>query len=135
MLLSYVFCFLQLEFYTYLPKQKRNTKSSSNPFNAKISFEAYLLIPVAKAEEGHYKSYNLQGVHLYTLSFCCCWDRCWGALTHFYFLTSLNKKEICFLYDNYCPFLYDHFSDQMVIRQNLCLKCILPFQTIFLPCH
>ena len=25
---------LQLEFYTYLPKQKRNTKSSSNPFNA-----------------------------------------------------------------------------------------------------
>ena len=32
-------------------------------------------------------------------------------------------------------FLYDHFSDQMVIRQNLCLKCIFPFQTIFLPCH
>ena len=25
---------LQLEFYTYLPKQERNTKSSSNPFNA-----------------------------------------------------------------------------------------------------
>ena len=44
----------QLEFYTYLPKQKRNTKSSSNPFNAKISFEAYLHIhvPVSKAEEG-----------------------------------------------------------------------------------
>jgi hypothetical protein len=37
-----------LEFYTYLPKQKRNTKSSSNPFNAKISFEAYLLIPEKK---------------------------------------------------------------------------------------
>ena len=35
-----------MEFYTYLPKQKRNTKSSSNPFNAKISFEAYLHIPV-----------------------------------------------------------------------------------------
>jgi hypothetical protein len=25
---------------------------SSNPFNAKISFEAYLHIPVSKAEEG-----------------------------------------------------------------------------------
>ena len=34
-----------MEFYTYLPKQKRSTKSSSNPFNAKISsFEAYLHI-------------------------------------------------------------------------------------------
>ena len=55
---------LQLEFYTYLPKQKRNTKSSSNPFNAKLSFETYLHIPVSKAEEGHYESYNLQGVYL-----------------------------------------------------------------------
>ena len=59
----------------YLPKQKRNTKSSSNPFSAKISFEAYLHIPVSKAEEGNYESYNLQGVYLCTLSFCCCWDR------------------------------------------------------------
>jgi hypothetical protein len=49
---------------TYLPKQKRNTKSSSNPFNAKISFEAYLHIPVSKVEEGNYESYNLQGVYL-----------------------------------------------------------------------
>ena len=40
----------------YLPKQKRNTKSSSIPFNAKISFEAYLHIPVYKDEEGHYES-------------------------------------------------------------------------------
>ena len=47
----------------YLPKQKRNTKSSSNPFNAKISFEAYLHIPVSKAVEGNYESYNLQGVY------------------------------------------------------------------------
>ena len=47
---------LQLGFYTYLSKQKRNTKSSSNPFNAKISFEAYLHIPVYKDEEGHYES-------------------------------------------------------------------------------
>ena len=61
--------------YTYLPKQKRNTKSSSNPFNAKHSFEAYLHIPVSKAEEGNYESYNLQGVYLCTLSFCCCWNR------------------------------------------------------------
>jgi hypothetical protein len=38
---------LQVEYYTYLPKQKRNIKSSSNPFNAKISFEAYLHIPVS----------------------------------------------------------------------------------------
>jgi hypothetical protein len=42
---------------------KRNTKSSSNPFNAKISFEAYLHIPVSKAVEGNYESYNLQGVY------------------------------------------------------------------------
>ena len=73
-------CFLQrpiqlLGFYTYFPKQKRNTKSSSNPFNAKISFEAYLHIPVSKADEGNFESYNLQGVYLCTLSFCCCWDR------------------------------------------------------------
>ena len=34
----------------------------TNPFNAKISFEAYLHIPVSKAEEGNYESYNLQGV-------------------------------------------------------------------------
>ena len=61
---------LQLEFYTYLPKQKRNTKGSSNLFNANISFEAYLHIPVYKDEEGHY------------------------------FLTSLNKKENFLLYDN-----------------------------------
>ena len=27
----------------------------------KISFEAYLHIPVSKAEEGNYESYNLQG--------------------------------------------------------------------------
>jgi hypothetical protein len=47
---------LQLEFYTYLPKQKRNTKSNSNPFSAKNSFEAYLYIPVYKDEEGHYES-------------------------------------------------------------------------------
>jgi hypothetical protein len=33
---------LQMEIYAYLPKQKRNTKSSSNPFKVKISFEAYL---------------------------------------------------------------------------------------------
>jgi hypothetical protein len=52
---------------------------------AKISFEAYLHIPVSKAEEGNYESYNLQGVYLCTLSSCCCWDRGWGALTHFYF--------------------------------------------------
>jgi hypothetical protein len=32
---------LQLEFYTYISKQKRNTKGSSNPFNAKISFTSY----------------------------------------------------------------------------------------------
>jgi hypothetical protein len=56
-----------VEYYTYLPKQKRNIKSSSNPFNAKISFEAYSHIPVSKAEEGHYESYNLQGVYLCTL--------------------------------------------------------------------
>jgi hypothetical protein len=30
--------------HVYLSKQKRNTKSSSNPFNAKFSFEAYLHI-------------------------------------------------------------------------------------------
>ena len=36
-----------MEFYTYLPKQLRDTKSSSNPFNANISFEAYLHIPVS----------------------------------------------------------------------------------------
>jgi hypothetical protein len=30
----------------------------------KISFEAYLHIPVSKAEEGNYESYNLQGVYL-----------------------------------------------------------------------
>jgi hypothetical protein len=109
----------------YLPKQKRNTKSSSNFFNAKISFEAYLHIPVSKVEKGnyesykfraislvgkifgtflacsslcttnpfriempikreflnknksekYYESYNLQGVYLCTLSFCCCCDR------------------------------------------------------------
>ena len=47
---------LQLEFYTYLPKQKRNTKSSFNPYNAKISFEAYLHISVYKDEEGHYEN-------------------------------------------------------------------------------
>ena len=47
----------------------------TNPFNAKISFEAYLHIPVSKAEEGNYETYNLQGVYLCTLSFCCCWDR------------------------------------------------------------
>ena len=47
----------------------------TNPFNAEISFEAYLHIPVSKAEEGNYESYNLQGVYLCTLSFCCCWDR------------------------------------------------------------
>jgi hypothetical protein len=40
-----------------------------------FSFEAYLHIPVSKAEEGHYDSYNLQAVYLCTLSFCCCWDR------------------------------------------------------------
>jgi hypothetical protein len=34
----------------------------------KISFEAYLHIPVSKAEEGNYESYNLQGVYLCTLS-------------------------------------------------------------------
>ena len=34
-----------------------------------------ILIPVSKAEEGNYESYNLQGVYLCTLSFCCCWDR------------------------------------------------------------
>ena len=64
-----------MEYYTYLPKQKRNIKSSSNPFNAKNFFEAYSHIPVSKAEEGHYESYNLQGVYLCTLSFCFCWDR------------------------------------------------------------
>ena len=88
---------LQLEFYAYLPKQKRNTKSSSNPFNAKISFEAYLHILVSKAEEGNYENYNLQGDYLCTLSFCCCWDRGWGALTHFYFLTSLKRRFFCFM--------------------------------------
>jgi hypothetical protein len=56
-------CFLQrpiqlLEFYTYFPKQKRNTKSSFNPFNAKNSFEAYLHIPVSKADEGNFESYK-----------------------------------------------------------------------------
>jgi hypothetical protein len=45
--------------------------------------------------EGHYESYNLQGVYLCTLSFCCCWDRGWGALTHFYFLTSLKRRFFC----------------------------------------
>ena len=55
---------VQLKFYTYLPKQKRYTKSSYNPFNANISFEAYLHIPVSKVEEGNYESYNLQGVYL-----------------------------------------------------------------------
>jgi hypothetical protein len=40
----------------------------TNPFNAKISFEAYLHIPVSKAEEGNYESYNLQGVYFCTLS-------------------------------------------------------------------
>jgi hypothetical protein len=48
---------LQLEFYTYLPKQKRNTRNSYNSFNAKNSFEAYLHIPVSKAEEENYESY------------------------------------------------------------------------------
>ena len=57
-------------------------------------FKTY--IPVSKAEEGHYESYNLQGVYLCTLSFCCCWDRGWGVLIHFYLLTSLNKKETFF---------------------------------------
>ena len=63
----------------------------------KISFEAYLHIPVSKAEEGNYESYNLQGVYLCTLSFCCCWDRGWGALTHFYFLTSIERRFVCFM--------------------------------------
>ena len=40
------------------------------------------------------ESYNLQGVYLCTLSFCCCWDRGWGALTHFYFLTSLKRRLV-----------------------------------------
>jgi hypothetical protein len=81
----------------YLPKQKRNKKSSSNPFNANISFEAFLHIPVSKVEEGNYESYNLQGFYLCTLSFCCCWDRAWGALTHFYFLTTLKMRFFCFM--------------------------------------
>ena len=29
--------------------------------------------------------------------FCCCWDRGWGALTHFYFLTSLKRRLFCFM--------------------------------------
>jgi hypothetical protein len=45
------------------------------PLMPKISFEAYLHIPVSKAEEGNYESYNLQGVYLCILSLCCCWDR------------------------------------------------------------
>jgi hypothetical protein len=32
------------------------TKKKNNPFNAKISFEAYLHIPVYKDEEEHYES-------------------------------------------------------------------------------
>jgi hypothetical protein len=56
-----------------------------------------ILIPVSKTEEGNYESYNLQGVYLCTLSFCCCWDRGWGALTHLYFLTSLKMRFFCFM--------------------------------------
>ena len=45
----------------------------------------------------NYESYNLQGVYLCTLSFCCCWDRGWGALTHCYSLTSLKRRFCCFM--------------------------------------
>ena len=74
--LSYVFCKGHYSWnFTRISLNRKEIQSSSNPFNAKNSFEAYLHIPVSKAEEGHYESYNLQGVYLCTLSFCCCWDR------------------------------------------------------------
>jgi hypothetical protein len=45
----------------------------------------------------HFKHKFWRGVYLCTLSFCCCWDRGWGALTHFYFLTSLKRRFFCFM--------------------------------------
>ena len=67
-----------LSMYIYIPTLNKIyffTYLLTNPFNAKISFEAYSHIPVSKAEEGHYESYNLQGVYLCTLSICFCWAR------------------------------------------------------------
>ena len=75
--LSYVFCtgHYSWNFTRISLNRKEIQRVVLIPLMHKISFGAYLHIPVSKAEEGNYESYNLQGVYLCTLSFCCCWDR------------------------------------------------------------
>ena len=91
---------------------------------------------------------------LYTLDELQCWKV--ENLRQFLTMRSLTKsgtKELAALCFSACKLnlplvpsnddvlkdnkrCYDNIlSDQMVIRQNLCLKCIFPFQTISLSCH